>query len=149
MPPKRSQHPTRAMTTSTPTASKGIEGVYQALTAKENQPVVRSIAIFGVSLISTVFVSFFFLWVCGWRSAEAVSGWKILCGGKRKDGGIRVAELLEDRWNGERREKELRCVYFWGGQSRLGIALPALLPKTSPCHGREFLCVDLIFELNR
>lgn len=58
MPPKRSQHSTRAMTTSTPTASKGIEGVYQALTAKENQPVVRSIAIFGVSLISTVFVSF-------------------------------------------------------------------------------------------
>lgn len=43
------------MTTSTPSASKGIAGVYQALTAKENQPIVRSIAIFGVSLVAHCF----------------------------------------------------------------------------------------------
>lgn len=55
MPPKRSPPSTRAMTTSTPSASKGIAGIYQALTAKENQPIVRSIAIFGVSLVAHCF----------------------------------------------------------------------------------------------
>lgn len=63
MPPKRSPPSTRAMTTSAPNkASKGIEGVFQALTAKENQPVVRSIAIFGVSSVYiSLFVLYFFI----------------------------------------------------------------------------------------
>lgn len=84
------------MTTSAPKASKGIEGVYQALTAKENQPVVRSIAIFGVSLISIVFVSFFVSFficeLCGCRrSAEEAVRWmeKYFVEGREKDGGIR------------------------------------------------------------
>ncbi len=53
MPPKRSSASNRGMissSTSSGSASKGLVGAYQALTAKENQPVVRSIAIFGVSV---------------------------------------------------------------------------------------------------
>lgn len=54
------------------------------------------------------------------------------------------------RWVKWRAEGETAwSAYFCGGQGRLGIALPALLLKTSTCHGREFLCVDLVFELNR
>lgn len=150
MPPKRSPPSTRAMTSSTPTASKGVEGVYQALTAKENQPVVRSIAIFGVSLISIVFFLFFLWNMYGCRSGEAVNEWKLLFGGKKIDGGMRWQNYLKMGGKGDEAggKKELRVFIFEEGKADWGIALPVLLPKTSTFHRRKFLCAGLVFEPN-
>lgn len=107
MPPKRSPPSTRAVTTSAPKASKGIEGVYQALTAKENQTVVRSIAIFGVSHISIFLCSFFFSSCgCRWERRGCELDGKYFVAGKRKPmeeyGGRTIRRFVKWRAKTER-----------------------------------------------
>ena len=156
MPPKRSPPSTRTMTSSShpPSASKGIAGVYQALTAKENQPVVRSIAIFGVSflLLQIFFSTFSFL--CEYRGLGGVRlvNRKIFCGrgGTRKDGGTRW-QTVSRKWE----KREGRGGGGGGGGGGKGAmnvieegkatwtaCQRCCCSKTSTFHGRNFLCAD-------
>ena len=64
MPPKR--NPPRAVsapTSASSSAANKLRGVYGALTAKENQSVVRSVVIFGVGVLFFLFVAVGFGWI--------------------------------------------------------------------------------------
>ena len=97
MPPKRSAPAKRNQfaSSSTPpsgaSASQGLSSVYHAITAKENQPVVRSVAFFGVSFVCPFPLSTFILRGGGCGDED--------CVGKRATnlgGNVRFSAGVED-----------------------------------------------------